>query len=366
MTPVSHHPDALVPRPSGRRRYCLISPVKDEAEYVRRTLDSVLGQTEPPTKWVIVDDGSTDDTPKILAAYAEKYPCIHVVRRNHRGGRRVGPGVIEAFYEGYRAIDPRDYDYLCKLDLDLDLPPSYFEVLIDQMETNPRLGTCSGKPYFPAPENEAKSFDGKLISEKCGDEMSVGMVKFYRTECFLEIGGFVSQVMWDGIDCHRARMYGWIACSWDHPALRFIHLRPMGSSQKSIHTGRMRHGFGQWYMGTGLAYMTASVVYRMSRPPVIVGGLAMYWGYLRAMFAGRPRYEDALFRKFLRRYQWSCLFRGKAGATRFTNEAQAPVWIRAHGGVRPQPRAEVADDRSADAAQSLDAMSRHAEGPTPA
>ena len=352
---------------NGQRRYCLISPVKDEAEYVRRTLDSVLGQTEPPTKWVIVDDGSTDETPRILAAYAEKYPCIEIVRRNHRGGRRVGPGVIEAFYDGYRVINPEDYDYLCKLDLDLDLPPSYFEVLIDQMEANPRLGTCSGKPYFPAPSNTDKDFRGELVSEKCGDEMSVGMIKFYRRECFLEIGGFVSQVMWDGIDCHRARMHGWIACSWDHPALRFIHLRPMGSSQKSIHTGRMRHGFGQWYMGTGLAYMTASVLYRMSRPPILIGGLAMYWGYLRAMFADKPRYEDPLFRRFLRRYQWSCLLRGKAGATRRINEAQAPIWIREHGGVRPRGGAAGRRLRpEPGTAEGFDAGSRYADGPTPA
>jgi glycosyltransferase involved in cell wall biosynthesis len=316
------------------RRYCLISPVRDEAEYCRRTLDSVLNQSEPPTKWVIVDDGSTDDTPRILAEYARKYPCLQIITRSNRGARKVGPGVIEAFYEGYRAIDPRDYAYVCKIDLDLDLPKRYFEILIDQMQRNPRIGTCSGKPYFPPPENVDKNFEGPLVSEKCGDEMSVGMIKFYRRECFEEIGGFVSQVMWDGIDCHRCRMLGWIACSWDHPALRFIHLRPMGSSHKGIFTGRMRHGFGQWFMGTSFPYMTASAVYRMTRPPLVIGGLAMWWGFTRAMIAHKPRYEDLAFRKFLRRYQWACLLRGKAGATRRFNEAQTPVWIGNHGPLR--------------------------------
>ena len=79
-----------------------------------------------------------------------------------------------------------------------------------------------------------------------------GMTKFYRVSCFKAIGGFVREVMWDGIDCHRCRMHGWIACSWDEPDLRFVHLRPMGSSQQSIYTGRMRHGYGQYFMGTGL------------------------------------------------------------------------------------------------------------------
>ncbi|MEO0770772.1 MAG: glycosyl transferase family 2, partial [Cyanobacteria bacterium J06649_4] len=82
--------------------------------------------------------------------------------------------------------------------------------------------------------------------ERCGDETSVGRNKFYRRACFEAIGGFVRQVMWDGIDCHRCRMEGWIACSWDEPALRFVHLRPMGSSQKNIFTGSTRHGSGQY------------------------------------------------------------------------------------------------------------------------
>src|SRR6266404_7670013 len=150
--------------------------------------------------------------------------------------------------------------------MDLDLPVRYFELLMQRMESDPRVGTTSGKPWFVLPQS------GALEPEICGDEMSVGMTKFYRVACFEEIGGFVRQVMWDGIDCHRCRMLGWIARSWDEPDLRFIHLRPMGSSQTGIWTGRMRHGFGQYFMGTGLAYMTASAAFRMLRPPRLIGG----------------------------------------------------------------------------------------------
>ena len=109
--------------------YLLISPCRDEAAYMRETLDSVVAQSLRPAKWVIVDDGSTDDTPRILAEYARRHDWIEIVTRSDRGRRSVGPGVIEAFYAGYRTIDPDDYDYLCKLDLDLRLPPRYFEIL---------------------------------------------------------------------------------------------------------------------------------------------------------------------------------------------------------------------------------------------
>lgn len=283
-----------------------------------RTLETVTSQSEPPALWVIVDDGSTDETPEILRDWASRFDYIRVVTRADRGSRKVGPGVIEAFYEGYGTIRPSEFEFVCKLDLDLDLPPRYFEILMDKMAADPRLGTCSGKPYM--------LLNGKLVSEKCGDENSVGMTKFYRVACFEEIGGFVHQVMWDGIDGHRCRMLGWVAASYDEPELRFIHLRPMGSSHKGIVTGRLRHGFGQYFMGTSPIYMTASALFRMTRPPLLVGGMAMWWGYVKSMLDGNPRYGDDEFRRFLRRYQWSCLFLGKAEATRRLNEAQRDVW----------------------------------------
>ena len=288
------------------RRYLLISPCRDEADYMRQTLDSVIAQSVRPAKWVIVDDGSTDESPQILAEYAQRYDWIQIVTRRNRGRRAVGPGVIEAFYSGYDAINPDDYEFLCKLDLDLRLPPRYFEILMERMTTNPRIGTCSGKAYIER--------RGGLVSEGHGDETSLGMTKFYRVASFKEIGGFVREVMWDGIDCHRCRMMRWIACSWDDPDLRFIHLRPEGSSQQSVYTGRMRHGFGQYFMGTGFLYIVASGLFRITEKPYVLGSLAMLWGWLKSALQGKPRYEDAEFRKFLRRFQMRALLVGKRRA----------------------------------------------------
>jgi poly-beta-1,6-N-acetyl-D-glucosamine synthase len=289
-----------------RGSYLLISPCRDEANYMRETLESIVNQTIRPAKWIIVDDGSTDQTPQILAEYKGKYKWIEIVTRKDRGQRSVGPGVVEAFYAGYETINPNDYEYLCKLDLDLRLPPHYFEILIKKMIANPRLGTCSGKAYIEK--------RGRLVHEGHGDEMSLGMTKFYRLACFKEIGGFVREVMWDGIDCHRCRMNSWIACSVDEPELRFVHLRPMGSSQRSIYAGRMRHGYGQYFMGTGLLFIIASAIYRLNEKPYIVGSLATLAGWLKAAIARMPRYQDPVFRQWLRRYQRRSLLMGKKRA----------------------------------------------------
>ncbi|TMF52933.1 MAG: glycosyltransferase family 2 protein [Chloroflexi bacterium] len=314
--------------PSPGRRYVLITPCRDEAAFARRTLESVTAQSVRPALWVIVDDGSSDATPAILAEYAARFDFIRIVRRKDRGRRSVGPGVVEAFYAGLETIDLTRFDYLCKLDLDLELPKRYFELLMQRMEAEPRLGTCSGKPYYPMS-------DGRLMSEDCGDETSVGMTKFYRVECFRQVGGFVREVMWDGIDCHRCRMLGWIARSWDDPELRFVHLRPMGSSENGILTGRLRSGRGQYFMGTGFAYITASALYRAMRPPLVIGGLAMWWGYVASLIRRAPRYDELEFRRFLRSYQWDCLLRGKSAATRRLDDRQAARWHPGERAVAP-------------------------------
>lgn len=270
------------------------------------TLDSVIAQTVRPAKWVIVDDGSTDATPDILREYEIAHEWIEVVTRVNRGHRAVGSGVMDAFYAGFETIDLDDYDFLCKLDLDLRLPEKYFETLLGKMHENPRLGTCSGKAYIER--------NGEWVNERHGDETSIGASKFYRISCYRDIGGFIREVMWDGIDCHQCRMRGWIACSFDEPDLRFEHLRPMGSSQQSIFTGRVRHGQGQYFMGTGIAWMIATAIYRIPEKPYVIGGLYILYGWLKSWFLGQPRYEAEGFKEFLRRYHRRALLVGKQRA----------------------------------------------------
>ena len=273
---------------------------------MRETLDTVIAQSVRPTLWVIVDDGSTDATPAILAEYAARHDWIRVVTRSDRGHRAVGPGVVDAFYSGYETVDVGAYDYLCKLDLDLRLPPRYFELLMQRMQADARLGTCSGKAYL---EDQ-----GVLVHERHGDENSLGMTKFYRTSCFQEIGGFVRQTGWDGIDGHMCRMKGWVACSWDDPDLRFVHLRTMGASHRGILTGRYRQGYGQYFMGTGLLYLTASAIGKMNQKPYVIGQLAVLWGWIASALQGKPRFDDADFRSYLRGYQRRALMMGKRRA----------------------------------------------------
>ncbi len=289
------------------RRYLLVTPCRNEAQYIRSTLETTCSQSVQPAEWIIVDDGSTDDTPTILQEYADRYDFIRIVCREDRGQRAVGPGVIEAFYDGLAHADLDNFDYVVKFDADLELPPRYFERTMERMEADSRLGNLSGKLF------ERRS-DGSFFEERTGDENAVGPIKFYRIECFRDIGGFVREVSWDGIDGHICRMHGWVAQSVDDPEMRIIHLRPMGSSQKNILVGRVRWGRGKYFMGSAWYYVLASAIYRSIEPPYIIGGIALFYGYLRALLTGHKRYDNPEYRRYLRRFERAQLINGKRGA----------------------------------------------------
>lgn len=279
----------------NQRDYAVISPVRDEEEYLQRTIDSMISQTVPPSKWIIVDDGSTDDTHRIASRAAREHDWIRVHRRADRGERKVGKGVMEAFYDGMSLVCLDDYEYVCKLDGDLQFGPTYYERLLEKLEADPRLGTASGKSWIRV--------GNRLVPERTGDDFSQGQCKLYRIACFREIGGFVREVMWDGIDCHRCRMRGWKARSFSDEELRFIHLRPMGSSFRSIIHGRLRWGRGQYFMGTHPLYAMAIMAYRLFERPFVVGGLCILAGYVGAALRGMKRYDDLEFRRHLHRWQ---------------------------------------------------------------
>jgi poly-beta-1,6-N-acetyl-D-glucosamine synthase len=285
-------------------RIVIISPVRDEEAYLPGTIRSLVNQTVKPVEWVVVDDGSSDRTPDLIAEAGRENPWIHLIRKPDRGVRAVGPGVVEAFYHGYDRIRTRDYDFVCKMDGDIEFGEKYFETLLSYFDRDPYLGAASGKPFL-------EDSEGNLHMERHNDEMVAGMINFYRRQCFEDIGGFVRQVHWDGIAFHRARMKGWRTRSIVHPDLNFVHERLMGSSHRGIVHGRMRWGRGQYFMGTHPLFIFAIALYRMMEKPYVVGGFFIAAGYFQAMLEGMKRYDDPAFRRSLHAWQFERLKLGR-------------------------------------------------------
>ncbi|MBC3930505.1 glycosyltransferase [Undibacterium curvum] len=273
----------------------IIAPVRDEADLIRLTLDSMVAQTVRPVEWIIVDDGSRDNTAEIVNEYAQKYPFIRLVQRPDRGFRKVGGGVVAAFKFGITQILHQDYQYIAKLDGDMSFGPRYLEKMFAEFERDPKLAAVSGKVF--------RTEQNQRIEEIIIDEHVAGQFKLYRRNAFEEIGGFVEEVLWDGIDVHTARMKGWNTKSFYDEDAILMHHRLMGSSDKNVYRGRLRWGRGIWFMGYHPLYAVASGVFRMREKPFVIGGLLIIAGYLGAALRGAPRYENPEFRRHLHQWQ---------------------------------------------------------------
>jgi glycosyltransferase involved in cell wall biosynthesis len=273
----------------------IISPVRDEAKYVRHTLEAMLAQTVQPQEWLFVDDGSTDDTRAIIESYAARHPWIRVIGRDDRGFRQLGSGVIAAFDYGRARLARADYQYIAKLDGDMSFTPRYLEVMLARLDREPDLAAVSGKVFRPE--------KGGFVEEFIIDEMVAGQFKLYRRDAFDAIGGFTQTILWDGIDIHRCRMKGYRTLSFHDPDARLIHHRLMGSSDANVFKGRVRLGRGIWFMGYHPLYAVASGLFRMHERPYVIGGAIIIGAFFYAAIRREPRFPDPEFVSSLQKWQ---------------------------------------------------------------
>jgi glycosyltransferase involved in cell wall biosynthesis len=283
----------------SKLKYIVITAARNEATYIENTIQSMVSQTILPLRWVIVDDGSTDKTPEIIARVAAKHEWIKLIRRRDRGFRKVGGGNVEALYEGMEAITDFDFDVLSVVDADLRFGPTYFASLLARFECLPQLGIAGGRVH--------DLVNGQLIRLRSRPEMTFGAIKCWRRDCFEDIGGIARHPGWDGLDCYKAMMNGWQTWTFEDESLRITHLRPIGSSQKSVYTGRIRRGRGLYIMGAHPLWALASALYHIMEPPRVVASLCVIYGYLKAWLQREPKSVDARTMRFIRGWQMRTL-----------------------------------------------------------
>lgn len=273
-------------------KYVIISPVRDEEKYIQATITAVAGQTVQPMQWVIVDDGSTDRTREIVRRLNADWPSLKLFERPNRGFRKAGVGVVEAFYDGFNALEASNWEFLVKLDGDLSFEPDYFEKCFERFRRDPKLGIGGGDLY-----NE---LEGQLTLESCPKFHVRGATKIYRRECWDAIGGLYHVPGWDTVDEVKANMLGWSTGSF--PELRLIHHRPTGEANGLLRD-RMKHGFGCYATGYHPLFVAASCLSRLNQKPYLVGSAAMWWGFLKAPFARVPRVQERRLIRYVQRQQ---------------------------------------------------------------
>jgi glycosyltransferase involved in cell wall biosynthesis len=273
-------------------KYVIITPARDEEKHIEETIRSVTSQTILPTEWIIVDDGSSDKTAEIAKRYSLRFPWIHVVCRPNRGTRKSGGGVVEAFYEGYKAVQQNDWEFIVKLDADLTFSPDYFQKCFDNFEYEPRLGVGGGDIYHEIGEASTLEVNPKFHVR--------GATKIYRRACWEAIGGLLQAPGWDTIDEVKANMLGWKSHSFGE--LHVIHHRPTGTAD-GVLRDRIKHGVACYISGYHPLFLAASCVSRLVQRPYVAGSAAICYGFIKGYWTRIPRVNDTRLIKYLRAQQ---------------------------------------------------------------
>jgi glycosyltransferase involved in cell wall biosynthesis len=281
--------------------YAVVSPVRDEAEHFARTALSMVAQTHRPRTWVVVDDGSMDETRAIAERFAAEHDWIRVIGTAPRARRARGAPIVRAFEAGRGAVDGSP-EFVAKMDGDMFLPPHYYEWVARVFERVPRAGIVGGRVL---------KWDGHSWSPEHKSTHSVGgQVKAYRTECLNEIGGLRASMGWDGIDEYGARARGWLVCPLSE--LTALHYGLRGDKQPRLEA-RWEEGVATHYMGYLWRWALVRAAYRaLVERPRVLGGLALWSGFVWSRLTRRPVVDDELARAELRAEQ-RARFRGLVG-----------------------------------------------------
>ena len=272
--------------------YVIVTPVRDEEKYLEATIASVTAQTVLPAEWVIVNDGSTDRTGEIIECYAAQFPWIRAVHRPNRGFRKSGGGVMEAFYEGYNALQFEDWEFVVKLDGDLTFAATYFEKCFQYFDSEPKLGIGGGEIYH--------DLDGKLTLEVNPKFHVRGATKIYRRACWEAIGGLTPATGWDTIDEVKANMLNWRTRAFED--LHLLHHRLTGTADGLVRD-RVKHGVACYVSGYHPFFVAASCLRRLAQKPYLVGSFAIGYGFLKGYLTRTPQVRDSRVIRYIRKQQ---------------------------------------------------------------
>ena len=272
-------------------KYYIIIPAHNEADFIALTLESLVSQTVLPSKVVVVNDNSTDDTAVIVDDFSKNHPFISLVNKTSEAIHMPGSKVIQAFHKGFETIDS-NYDIIVKLDADLILPNNYFETILNHFKSDSKIGMAGGFAYIEK--------NGEWILENLTDKDHIrGAFKAYRKECFLQIGNLKPEMGWDTVDELLCKFYGWKVVT--DATLKVKHLKPTGANYNKasrFKQGEAFYSIGYGFFITSIASM--KLAFLKGKPLLFLDYIQ---GFFRAKFNQKPLLVTKEQAKFIRNYR---------------------------------------------------------------
>jgi glycosyltransferase involved in cell wall biosynthesis len=272
-------------------KYYIIIPAHNEEKFIGLTLQSLVSQTVLPSKVIVVNDNSVDNTASIVLDFAKENPFISLINATSDAIHLPGSKVIQAFQKGFDTLD-EDFDVIVKLDADLILPNNYFETILNVFKNDSTAGIVGGFAYIEK--------NSQWILENLTDKDHIrGAFKAYRKACFLQIGGLKPAMGWDTVDELLAKFYHWKVITVSD--LKVKHLKPTGANYNK--SARFKQGEAFYSLGYGF-FITAIASVKlalMKRKPLLF--LDYIQGFWKAKMDKKPLLVSEEQAKFIRKYR---------------------------------------------------------------
>lgn len=273
--------------------YYIVICAHNEELYLAETLRAVLAQSLQPKKVLVVNDNSTDNTESIIDQYVSGNKPILKVNRSSSAIHMPGAKVVEAFNEGYSALDDQ-YDFIVKLDADIILPENYFEKISELINSDPKAGILGGFAY------EQNTDGAWKLNHPMNKDHVRGAFKCYTKQCFKAIGGLKNSIGWDTVDELLARYNGFKVITDD--SLKIKHLRPLGASYNK--KARFLQGEAMYRMRYGyLISFIASLKIAWKRKKWVLFFDTLK-GYVQAKKSNLPYLVTEKEGEFIRNLRW--------------------------------------------------------------
>jgi glycosyltransferase involved in cell wall biosynthesis len=274
--------------------YVLITPARNEEQHIEKVIQSVINQTVRPSKWVIVNDGSTDATASIASQYLAKYDWMELLNLPPRRDRNFA-SKVRAFNIGFERVKNLEYEVIGNLDSDVSFEPDYCEFLLRKFKGDSNLGVAGTIFREEGYSSATDSFEGQ--------SHVAGGCQLFRRRCFEDIGGYIPNRAGgiDWIAVTTARMKGWKTRSFREKF--FFHYRSLGTAERSLLSSLFSYGEKDYYLGGHPLWEIFRATYRIIKKPYLLGAIALFSGYLSAFLRQIDRPVSDELMKFHREEQ---------------------------------------------------------------
>lgn len=294
--------------------YLLITACKNEEDNLPGLIESIVSQTIRPILWVIIDDGSTDNTFQLAKNASQKNNWIKIIQITDQLKRDLGLHLAKITQQGFDfAIEycfdkGIEYHYLGNVDGDLILEDSFYNKMLKKFQDDLDLGIASGETRY--------TINGKLIDVKGlpDDEPSGGHMLIKR-KCFEDCNGIPYSYSYDSVLKAKARLMGWKTKRFKD--ILATESRDFGNADGYI-KGFLQMGQSSYYLNLHPIHIFARGIMKTFKMPYY-GGIIYIIGYLYSVIKRDSQIEDDTIRTYFWN-KWKKVYKQRL-STRITYEA---------------------------------------------